>query len=337
MGEVRTIFIGGLPRDCTERELHLLFYEGGGCEGIRLQRPAANVDPRSRGGRVTAFVQFDSRERAVQAATFINGMVYDPVDPSSTLRVEMAKQDFRRIPTPASAPLALPPPVAAAAGMAAKRQRSQLHESKLSEKDASTLFVGGLGEAVSQQELTDYASSQDGFVQVSMKDEGTPRAVGWVQYASPDLAALALVNLAAFPLPSLGRPPNIEHARTNTGERAAAAPVPHPVRAAAAPYRGGWNTHQGAGAGAGGGGSSTVFLGSLEPQVSEAELQALLSSYEGFARLTTRGLGQGRGTAWAQFDSHENASNACVVLQQTAVPSMGRPANVELARSDMRS
>jgi len=315
MGDVRTIFLGGLPPDTTERELHLLFYEGGGCEGIRLQYPQPNTDPRSRQGRATAFVQFATRERALTVASWIGGMVFDPADPSSTLRVEMAKQDFRRA------------GIVSSSGMqtgGTKRTWSQAHDARLAEKDQCTLFLGGLGETVSSAEIAEFAATQEGYVQVSMKDEGSPRAVAWAQYSSRDHAMQALANLCMMPVPSLGHPPNIEAARSNTGEKG--------MLMNTAQVAGGYAAAPG-----NGGASSTVFMGALEPQVTEQELKILLVPMDGFVRLTSRGLGQGRGTAWAQFDSPDNAATACVALQSMPVPSMGRPANIEIARADMRS
>mmetsp|Transcript_76982 Transcript_76982/g.213989 ORF Transcript_76982/g.213989 Transcript_76982/m.213989 type:complete len:341 (-) Transcript_76982:109-1131(-) len=338
MSQVRTLFIGGLPRDCTERELHLLFYEGGGCEAIRLRQ-------------TTAFVQFATRERALEAATNVNGMVYDPADPAALLRVEMAKQDFKSIPQPM---VVAPPHVNADtapitfAGVKRPRenpspmtpvQQYQQH------KDLSTIFMGSLGESCTRADVEEYAGSQEGLVALVMKQEGTSKATAWAQYATPEQAAMALANLSQLPLMAIGKVPNLEAAKTDTNSvprsqqlvapRNVVLPPTHTMRASpmhvsplahvmtiAAPDA---STT-----------SSTVFLGSLEPQVTEEEIQSLVLSMEGFVRLTCKSLGQPRATAWAQYVSPAAASAACSHLQQMLVPSMGRVANVELAKSDIR-
>merc|ERR1712087_261221 len=86
----------------------------------------------------------------------------------------------------------------------------------------------------------------------------------------------------------------------------------------------------------GGRGSSAVFIGALDPQVTEEEIMGLASSQYGFVRLTCKGLGQPRGTAWAQYDSAESAAFACESLRYVPVPSMGKPANVEMAKSETK-
>merc|ERR1712039_1154148 len=82
--------------------------------------------------------------------------------------------------------------------------------------DSCTLFIGHLTESVSQVELTEYAGSQGGFVKVTMKGEGTPKAVAWAEFISPEFAQVALMNLQAIPLASLGKAPNLEMAKSDT-------------------------------------------------------------------------------------------------------------------------
>merc|ERR1740121_640397 len=79
--------------------------------------------------------------------------------------------------------------------------------------DSCTLFIGHLTEAVTQGELSEYAASQGGFVKVTMKGEGSPKAVAWAEFMSPEFAQVALMNLQAIPLASMGKAPNLEIAR----------------------------------------------------------------------------------------------------------------------------
>jgi len=333
---VRTIFIGGLPFDCTERELHLLFFEGGPCEAIKLERKG--------GPTCTAFVQFSSQDRATSAQACTNGMPYDPSNLGATLRVEFARQDFRKLP-PAGivhqhhhpAPPGGPHPMMRAGAAIApvtgiKRTHWQAQQGGYSASTgSSTLFIGGFGANVSSAELQEYCASQDGFVRVSLKGEGSQRASAWAEYASPNHASQALSMLGQIPLQSLGRPPNLEFSKTDTTsgtDRPRMSAAPAPIRPSPAPF------HQ-SGYG-GGGGSSTLFIGGLEPQVQESEIHHLAMTQEGCVNVTSRNLGQPRATAWAQYETPELAAMACEALKEVPLPSMGRPANIEIARNDMK-
>lgn len=311
---VRTVFVAGLPADCTGRELHLLFYEGGGCEAIHIERTAQHG--------TTAFVQFATRDRALQVVEWAQGMIFDPSMPTSTIRAEMARTDFRR-PVPKNTF-----PQSAAVGAApAKRMRGPGSRAS-ADRDASTLFLGSLGEGTTRQDVEEYAASQEGLLNVTMKDEGSSRAVAWAEYSSPELATMALLNLSSAPIGSAGKVPNVEIARHDASR--SGSQLASPLDA----FR--MHSRVGPGSGPAAGTSSTVFLGNLEAQVTEEEVQSMVAAQEGFLRVTCRGIGFPRATAWAQFENSELALAACAALAQEFVPSMGRPANVELARSDMR-
>jgi len=325
-----------LPGDVTERELHLLFYEGGPCDAIKLQRQSS--------GSCTAFVQFPTKDRAVMAQAFANGMVFDPLNANAFLRVEFAKNDFRTLPGqhPAPAPVHQPqyahqpPPPRAAPPLShvvppptgVKRPHWQMAQPQ--QGGSCTLFIGSLGSDVGVSELQDYCASQEGFTRLSIKGEGTPKASAWAEYATHDHASMALSILTHTPLSSLGRPPNLEMAKNDTnfgtGRARTAAPPMQAPPPMAAPHHSSANT----------GGSSTVFIGGLEPQVQEQEVYALAMTQEGCLNVSCRGLGQARATAWAQYDSPHSAAMACEGLRQIPVPSMDRPANIEIARNDMR-
>lgn len=376
---VRTIFIAGLPNDCTERELHLLFYEGGACEAIKLQH--GNRGPQ-------AFVQFPTPERAMQALEVCKGMVYDPASPSEVLRVEFARADFRKLPALGGQPPPPPGPPPSQAGGVKRPWQQQPGApggppasvprlisvggggggaAQQQTRNASTLFIGSIGESVGQAELHDFCSVCMGFVRVTMRGEGTAKATAWAEFSSPDHAQTAREMLAEFPLPSLGRPPRLEFAKSDTTQ-GAIRPKIVPVAAAGPPPQingspvsggpisfgvrqlptGGGGGFTAAGPlgdgggcggsprGGGGGQSSTLFIGGLDEQVEEQELSALASTQAGFLSLSCRNLGRPRATAWAQYDSPGNAASACEALRELPLPSMGRPANIEIARSDSR-
>eukprot|EP00927_Polykrikos_kofoidii_P055459 TRINITY_DN49707_c0_g1_i1.p1 TRINITY_DN49707_c0_g1~~TRINITY_DN49707_c0_g1_i1.p1 ORF type:complete len:334 (-),score=60.37 TRINITY_DN49707_c0_g1_i1:35-1036(-) len=332
MSVVRTIFIGGLPRDCTERELHLLFFEGGGCEAIQVQYPPPEADPFTHRGQATAFVQFPTSERAVEAVSTFNEMAYDPAEPSRTIRVEMARQDFRRLPSPGG-----PSP--------AKRMRIDWPGSQWAQ-DSSTLFVGSLTEKVRDHEVESWARTQGGFVSMTMKDEGTQKAVAWVQYESPMFAKMALSGLAGTPLASIGRVPNVEVAKTDIGAsrgRSLALGGCQPPPPATPPPAAHFTIYGGGRGGAGGGGgggafaSATVFIGGLEPTVTEQEVYEVAMSQGSIVSVKSKGLGDSRATAWVQYQTQEAAYLACESLKSVPFPSMGRPANIEMARSDIRN
>uniref|UniRef100_U3I4S7 RNA binding protein, mRNA processing factor n=1 Tax=Anas platyrhynchos platyrhynchos TaxID=8840 RepID=U3I4S7_ANAPP len=86
-GEVRTLFVSGLPLDIKPRELYLLFRpfkEGWGHPSLlRLLSP-----------QPVGFVSFDSRSEAEAAKNALNGIRFDPEIPQ-TLRLEFAKANTK--------------------------------------------------------------------------------------------------------------------------------------------------------------------------------------------------------------------------------------------------
>mmetsp|Transcript_11299 Transcript_11299/g.19627 ORF Transcript_11299/g.19627 Transcript_11299/m.19627 type:complete len:245 (-) Transcript_11299:108-842(-) len=207
--DVRTLFVGGLPLDATERELHLLFYAVGGLELIKLQPGAANAPTGSAKSHPTAFLQFDSSERAMQAVLYANDMVYDPMQPERKLRVEMAKQDFK------DAGFKRREPFGARAGNAPKRTAvtQPVRNPEKAYRDASTIFIGNLSTDVTHDEVVEWANCTEGFTKATMKDEGGPKACAWLEFESPEHAHWASATLTSTDLPSLGRPPRVEAAR----------------------------------------------------------------------------------------------------------------------------
>nr|XP_032829942.1 RNA-binding protein with multiple splicing-like isoform X1 [Petromyzon marinus] len=84
-GQVRTLFVSGLPMDTHPRELYLLFRPFKGYEGS-LMKPTTK--------QPVGFVIFDSRENAEAAMVELHGMRFDP-ESQHTLRLEFAKANTR--------------------------------------------------------------------------------------------------------------------------------------------------------------------------------------------------------------------------------------------------
>ncbi|CAD7672766.1 unnamed protein product [Nyctereutes procyonoides] len=84
-GEVRTLFVSGLPVDIKPRELYLLFRPFKGYEGSLIKLTSRQP---------VGFVIFDSRAGAEAAKNALNGIRFDPENPQ-TLRLEFAKANTK--------------------------------------------------------------------------------------------------------------------------------------------------------------------------------------------------------------------------------------------------
>ncbi|KAL2098194.1 hypothetical protein ACEWY4_007401 [Coilia grayii] len=84
-GEVRTLFVSGLPLDIKPRELYLLFRPFKGYEGSLIKLTSKQP---------VGFVSFDSRSEAEAAKNALNGVRFDPEIPQ-TLRLEFAKANTK--------------------------------------------------------------------------------------------------------------------------------------------------------------------------------------------------------------------------------------------------
>ncbi|KAJ7410997.1 hypothetical protein WISP_105054 [Willisornis vidua] len=84
-GEVRTLFVSGLPVDIKPRELYLLFRPFKGYEGSLIKLTSKQP---------VGFVTFDSRAGAEAAKNALNGIRFDPENPQ-TLRLEFAKANTK--------------------------------------------------------------------------------------------------------------------------------------------------------------------------------------------------------------------------------------------------
>ncbi|CAF0898447.1 unnamed protein product [Didymodactylos carnosus] len=89
-GEVRTLFVSGLPMDAKPRELYLLFRAYKGYEGSLLKvtnKNGKNLSP-------VGFVTFATRADAEAAKQELTGVRFDP-DLPATLRLEFAKSNTK--------------------------------------------------------------------------------------------------------------------------------------------------------------------------------------------------------------------------------------------------
>ncbi|XP_057971929.1 uncharacterized protein LOC131160339 isoform X2 [Malania oleifera] len=86
-GEVRTLFIAGLPEDVKPREIYSLFREFPGFESSHLRTPTETSQP-------FAFAVFVDQQSAITAMQALNGMVFD-LEKGSTLYIDLAKSNSR--------------------------------------------------------------------------------------------------------------------------------------------------------------------------------------------------------------------------------------------------
>jgi len=84
-GEIRTLFVSGLPEDVKEREIHNLFRLVPGYEGCKM----AMMNQRH-----ISFVSFLTRDAAANAIQQLNGIKFDP-DLDFTLRLEFARANSK--------------------------------------------------------------------------------------------------------------------------------------------------------------------------------------------------------------------------------------------------
>lgn len=87
--EMRTLFLGNLPPDASQREIYLL------CR--HLPGYSRSVLNAQRGGAPVAFVSFDCHDNAEQAMQELQGAVIDPhMAPHLRLRVDWARENTKR-------------------------------------------------------------------------------------------------------------------------------------------------------------------------------------------------------------------------------------------------
>lgn len=204
------------------------------------------------------------------------------------------------------------------AGPPVKRRRADAEE-----RDACTLFIGGLGSEVTKIELEAWAASQEGFLEASMKDEGSGRAAGWVRFESREAAKVAEHYMRELPMPSLGKPPRV--APTGSGPAATSGPpVSQSEQLLSLAYhpQGGITSEKEEKD------ARTLFIGGLGSSVFRAELEAWASTQEGLVQVSMKDEGTGRAAGWCLFDSRESAKVAEHFMKELALPSLGKPPRV---------
>jgi len=229
-GEVRTLFISGLPDDVKEREIHNLFRLVPGYEGCKLTT-SGNRGP-------VAFASFVDRSSAIIGQTYLHGIKFDPEQPS-TIRIEFAKSNSktkrliedgdpyhsakRFRPNAYSAPppmpgYAMPPPPMAIPripGPGDLRPRSPTGESRA---PCTTLFVANLDPLVTELDLVHIFGSVPGYKRLRLPlKEGRGRRNAFVEYADIQAASSAMYSLQGYPVNQT--PLHIEYAKAPMGEQ----------------------------------------------------------------------------------------------------------------------
>lgn len=222
--ELRTLFVSGLPRDATEREMYLLCRLCPGYEGCSLAVTA--------GGGPLAFVIFSSNALALAAMESLQGTQFDP-DGAHQLRIELAKKNSapkrqrpegdagaaaRRRFAPSTTPSFLPPgsvpppydpfgapslydpfaqspygyPGQAPYGIGLPPPAKPAHRPQNPAGGGCTLFIAGLGETANEAIIRAIFGQTAGLKNVKFKPgEFGKHAAAWVQYDNPEAASAA--------------------------------------------------------------------------------------------------------------------------------------------------
>lgn len=248
LGELRTLFLSGLPTDIKEREIHNLMRFFPGYEGCVL-----NLNESA--GRPVCFASFQDRNSAFRALRVVQDLRFDPNVPLP-LRVEFAKTNSkaRRLPPEfyaekrkkaalaasasplfqsygsyndsyANPNLLVPwfqnmnvggrPPMPYDMGYSPSFNTSQAPQQPSKVSPCSTLFVANLHPDVQEKDLIRLFRNTAGFrrLMLSLKDG---IAFCFVEYTDVESSTHAMNNLQGFPIgPSSIR---IEFARTKMGE-----------------------------------------------------------------------------------------------------------------------
>jgi len=243
LGELRTLFLSGLPTDIKEREIHNLMRFFPGYEGCVL-----NLNESA--GRPVCFASFQDRNSALRALRVVQDLRFDP-NVALPLRVEFAKTNSkaRRLPPEFYADKRRKAALAASAspvfqydsypnpnllvpwfqnlnvgrpgampydmGYSFNASSSSQPQQPSKVPPCSTLFVANLHPDVAERDLNRLFRNTAGFrrLMLSLKDG---IAFCFVEYSDVESSTHSMNNLQGFPIgPTSIR---IEFARTRMGE-----------------------------------------------------------------------------------------------------------------------
>ncbi|CAH9146458.1 unnamed protein product [Cuscuta epithymum] len=246
-GDVRTLFIAGLPEDVKPREIYNLFHEFPGYESSHLRSPTSNTQP-------FAFAVFVDQQSALAAMYELNGLVFD-LEKGSILFIDLAKSNSRskRQRTTDDDGLGLDKRMKGSAAVSRVIESAgvgNIHIPGMSssayntvgypptqsyanfdgrsgnESNANknappcpTLFVANLGPNSSEQELNQVFSRCRGFLKLKMQSTyGAP--VAFVDFKDTASSTEALSNLQGAILHSSpGEGMRLEYAKSRMGMR----------------------------------------------------------------------------------------------------------------------
>jgi len=235
-GEVRTLFISGLPDDVKEREIHNLFRLVPGYEGCKLTA-TGNIGP-------VAFASFTDRNSALIGQAYLHGIKFDPENPI-TLRIEFAKTNSKtkrliedgdpyhsakrfRTNTYSTAPP--PAPYIPAPSVSIPRMPTPDPHSRSPTSSGggggggdprppcTTLFVANLDPLTTEMELAHVFGSVPGYKRLRLPlKEGRGRRNAFVEYVDTQAATAAMYSLQGYPIGATQV--HIEFAKAPMGEQ----------------------------------------------------------------------------------------------------------------------
>ncbi|KAK9811958.1 hypothetical protein WJX73_003005 [Symbiochloris irregularis] len=202
--EVRTVFITGFPQDVKERELNNLLRFLPGYEASQMHW---------KNGQAQGFALFSNGATARTAIDSSHNLTFDE---TTTLRCELARKNmyikddqaakrgrygaepqaapytaYAPNPAPQQPAYYQPSPVAAPAAMpAGPRAYTNVSNTK-DNPPCNTLFIGNLGDTVSESELRNIFGTQPGFCQLKL-NRGLKSVTCFVEYT--DIASAMAVH-----------------------------------------------------------------------------------------------------------------------------------------------
>jgi hypothetical protein len=220
--EVRTIFITGFPCDIKERELNNLMRFLPGYVACQMNR---------KNGQAQGFALFENANAARAAAELVSSIQFDD---ESVLRCEMAHKNMflkddpitkrNRFAASFGSPTTFSPFGAPAIAPIAPQGFAPVTNTK-DNATCNTLFIGNLGDNVSDADLKGIFGSQPGFKQLKIV-RGPKNTTCFVEYGCTKTAMTVHDGLQGAILPSSDRGGiRIQYSKNPFGKRRESSPL----------------------------------------------------------------------------------------------------------------
>jgi hypothetical protein len=208
-----TVFVSGLGPHITTEDMTLICSGLSGFNRLKIDHEGQ--------GNACCFVLFHSHFDANNALHQLSG--YEYPGKSAAFRTEFAKSDLgskQENITPAVPFYGGCPPFAFS-GLGSGLRSSNLQMELPTTTASSTLFISGLGPAVTSAEIQNLCSSLSGFERLKVDHEGFPNACCFMLFSSPSDAMVACGRLQGCEIKSKGAQLRVEFAKQDLGRKKA--------------------------------------------------------------------------------------------------------------------